>query len=174
MRALIVFAGLVLAAAGLIGNYLGRDEQPKVKTMPSSSMASATVGTAAPSTAGRSVTIPRDARGHFQVGGRIDGRRVDFMVDTGASVIALSEREANRLGIRPSRDDYTAQVKTANGTVKAAPVTLNSVDIDGLVVRNVRALVVPGNALSENLLGLSYLTKLKRFEYANGKLVLEQ
>ena len=108
------------------------------------------------------------------MGGRIDGRRVDFMVDTGASVIALTEREAARLGIRPSRDGFTAQVRTANGTVKAAPVMLNNVDIDGLVVRNVQALVVPGSGLSENLLGLSYLTKLKRFEYANGKLVLEQ
>jgi aspartyl protease family protein len=182
MRSIIVFAGLVLAAAGLVGSYLGRDEQPRTKVAPPSSiasssapsMASATVGNAPARTAGRSVTIPRDPRGHFQVGGRIDGRRVDFMVDTGASVIALTEREANRLGIRPSRDDFTAQVKTANGTVKAAPVMLNNVDIDGLVVRNVQALVVPGNALSENLLGLSYLTKLKRFEYANGKLVLEQ
>ena len=163
-----------MAAAGFIGSYLGRDGQPTAKTPAPSSIASATVGNAPARSAGRSVTIPRDARGHFQVGGRIDGRRVEFMVDTGASVIALSEREASRLGIRPSRDDYTAQVKTANGTVKAAPVTLNNVDIDGLVVRNVRALVVPGNALSENLLGLSYLTKLKRFEYANGKLVLEQ
>ena len=174
MRSIIVFAGLVLAAAGLIANYLGRDSQPDAKATPRATMAAATVGNAPASSAGRSVTIPRDARGHFQVGGRIDGRRLDFMVDTGASVIALTEREASRLGIRPSRDDYTAQVRTANGTVKAAPVMLNNVDIDGLVVRNVQALVVPGNALSENLLGLSYLTKLKRFEYANGKLVLEQ
>jgi len=174
MRSLIVFAGLVLAAAGLIANALDRAPQPATNATPPASMAAATVGTAPARTAGRSVTIPRDARGHFQVGGRIDGRRVDFMVDTGASVIALTEREAGRLGIRPSRDDYTAQVKTANGIVKAAPVMLNNVDIDGLVVRNVQALVVPGNALSENLLGLSYLTKLKRFEYANGKLVLEQ
>lgn len=174
MRSIIVFAALVLAAAGLIGKFLGQHEQPAT-TKPSSTAASATVGSAPPATSGRrSVTIPRDARGHFQVGGQIDGRRVDFMVDTGASVVALSEREASRLGIRPARDDFTAQVKTANGVVKAAPVTLRSVDINGLVVRNVRALVVPGNALSENLLGLSYLTKLKRFEYANGKLVLEQ
>ena len=173
MRSIIVFAGLALAAAGLIANYLDRTATAPTSTT-SPSVTAATVGHAPPAKANRSVTIPRDARGHFQVGARIEGRRVDFMVDTGASVIALTEREAGRLGIRPSRDDYTAQVRTANGTVKAAPVTLNSVDIDGLVVRDVRALVVPGDALSENLLGLSYLTKLKRFEYANGKLVLEQ
>ena len=95
------------------------------------------------------------------------------MVDTGASVIALTERDADRLGIRPTRNSYTASVQTANGVVRAAPVTLNMVDIGGLVVRDVRALVVPGGALNENLLGLSYLTRLKRFEYSNNKLVLE-
>ena len=95
------------------------------------------------------------------------------MVDTGASVIALTERDADRLGIRPSRNAFTASVSTANGIVRAAPVMLNSVDIGGLVVRDVRALVVPGGALSENLLGLSYLTRLKRFEYSNNKLLLE-
>ena len=57
--------------------------------------------------------------------------------------------------------------------VRAAPVTLNSVEIGGLVVRDVKALIVPGRGLNENLLGLSYLTRLKRFEYANNKLLLE-
>lgn len=95
------------------------------------------------------------------------------MIDTGASVIALTANDAKRLGIFPSFNDYTARVQTANGTVKAAPVTLGSVDVGGLVVRDVQALVMPNNALSENLLGLAYLTKLKRFEYAGGKLVLE-
>ena len=96
------------------------------------------------------------------------------MVDTGASVIALTHADARRLGIHPVKNDYRVSVSTANGTVLAAAVTLNSVDIGGLVVRDVQALVAPEKALSENLLGLSYLTKLKRFEYAKGKLVLEQ
>jgi aspartyl protease family protein len=121
----------------------------------------------------RVVSIGRDHRGHFQAHGRVDGRQVSFMVDTGASVIALTEREADRLGIRPARNAFTAPVETANGVVRAAPVTLSSVDIGGLVVRDVKALVVAGPGLSENLLGLSYLTRLKRFEFANNKLTLE-
>ena len=56
----------------------------------------------------------------------------------------------------------------------AAPVTLDRIEIGGVTVRSVAALVIPDQALSENLLGLSFLSKLKRFEYANGKLVLEQ
>jgi aspartyl protease family protein len=122
----------------------------------------------------RSLSIPRDARGHFETEGRIDGQRIGFMVDTGASVIALNESSAARFGLRPARGDYKATVTTANGTIKAAPTRLAMVDIGGLVVRDVDAMVLPDEALSENLLGLSFLSKLKRFEYANGKLVLEQ
>ena len=122
----------------------------------------------------RSLSIPRDARGHFQTDGRIDGQRIDFMVDTGASLVALNEKSAARFGLRPSRGDYNATVTTANGTIKAARTRLAMVELGGLVVRDVDAMVLPDEALSENLLGLSFLSKLKRFEYANGKMVLEQ
>ena len=76
--------------------------------------------------------------------------------------------------MRPSPGDYKVSVSTANGTVKAARTQIAMVDIGGLVVRDVDALVLPDEALSENLLGLSFLSKLRRFEYANGTMVLEQ
>lgn len=122
----------------------------------------------------RSVSIPSDPRGHFQTEGRIDGQRIGFMVDTGASVIALNEKSAARFGLRPSRADYNATVTTANGTIRAARTRLAMVEIGGLIVRDVEAMVLPDEALSENLLGLSFLARLKRFEYANGRMVLEQ
>jgi aspartyl protease family protein len=122
----------------------------------------------------RSLSIPRDARGHFQAEGRIDGQRIAFMVDTGASVIALNEKTAARFGLRPSRGDYNTTVSTANGTIKAARTRLAMVELGGLIVRDVEAMVLPDEALSENLLGLSFLSRLKRFEYAGGKMVLEQ
>jgi aspartyl protease family protein len=170
MRSIIVIAGLTLVAGTLISSWLDRGTTAARSKQPETQAAAAVPSQ---SRSARTVSIGRDHRGHFQANGRVDGRSVSFMVDTGASVIALTEREAARLGIRPVRNDYTATVRTANGAVKAAPVTLNSVDIGGLVVRDVQALVVPGNALGENLLGLSYLTRLKRFEYANNRLVLE-
>lgn len=122
----------------------------------------------------RSVSIARDGRGHFQTEGRIDGQRIGFMVDTGASVVALNESSAARLGVRPSQNDYTTTVTTANGKLKAARTRLAMVDVGGLVVRDVDAMVLPDEALSENLLGLSFLSRLRRFEFANGRMVLEQ
>jgi aspartyl protease family protein len=121
-----------------------------------------------------SITVTPDRQGHFRVTARVDGRRLNFMIDTGASVIALTASDAARLGVRPLRADYTATVSTANGIVKAAPTTLDAVELDGLTVRDVQALVLPDEALSENLLGLSFLSRLRRFEYAGGKLLLEQ
>src|SRR5438105_12560890 len=106
-------------------------------------------------TAGRSVSIPRDARGHFQTDGRIDGQRIGFMVDTGASVIALNESSAARFGLRPAPSQYTASVTTANGTVRGARTQIAMIDLGGLIVRDVDAMVLPDAALSENLLGLS-------------------
>lgn len=122
----------------------------------------------------RSLSIARDAQGHFRTSGRIDGQRMGFMVDTGASVVALNESSAALFGLRPTPGQYTASVTTANGTIKGARARLDRVEVGGLVVRDVDAMVLPDEALSENLLGLSFLSKLKRFEYANGQMVLEQ
>ncbi len=126
------------------------------------------------SAASRSVVIAPSRGGHFRVAGRVDGRRIDFMVDTGASVIALKAEDAAILGIRPIERDYAAMVRTANGAVRVAPVELDTVEIEDLEVHNVAAVVLPPGAVNESLLGLSFLRRLRRFEYADGKLVLEQ
>jgi aspartyl protease family protein len=171
MRNIMIFAAIMIG----LGTFMAQIAD-KMTPAPASAAPSARLAT--PDTTAdagrRSLSIPRDGRGHFATEGRIDGQRLAFMVDTGASVIALNESSAARLGLRPSRNDYRATVSTANGTVKAAPTRLAMVDIGGLIVRDVDAMVLPDEALSENLLGLSFLSKLKRFEYANGKMVLEQ
>ncbi len=122
----------------------------------------------------RSLSIPSDTRGHFRAEGRIDGQRINFMVDTGASMVALNESSAARFGLRPARGAYNATVTTANGTVKAARTRLPMVELGEITVRDVDALVLPDEALSENLLGLSFLSRLRRFAYSNGEMVLEQ
>ena len=81
---------------------------------------------------------------------------------------------ADRFTPSPASATSSAAVATANGTIKAARMRLPMIEVGGLVVRDVDAMVLPDRALSENLLGLSFLSKLRRFEYANGQLVLEQ
>ncbi len=174
MRAVIVFAGLALAAAGAVPRYFDH-RQHSAPPVP----AALTARTAPRADAGMaashgSAVIPRDQRGHFQVDGRVDGRRIEFMVDTGASVIALTTADAAALGIHPAQRDFAVVMNTANGTVRAAPARLDMVEIGGVVVRDVAAVVMPDQALSENLLGMSFLSQLRRFEYDEGKLVLEQ
>jgi len=122
----------------------------------------------------RSVTIPRGPGGHFWTEGQIDGQRMRFVIDTGASVVALTEKSAASFGWRPSSSQYTMTVNTANGKVKVARTRLPMIDIGGIIERDVDAVVHPDGTLSENLLGLSFLNKLKRFEYADGRMVLEQ
>jgi aspartyl protease family protein len=173
MRNILVFAA-ILTGLGVYMAHLADSIQP-TKIAVAANQGRAPVMSDAPAAAGRrSHTIGRDSRGHFSTDGRVEGRRIGFMVDTGASVVALTESSAAQVGIRPSRSDFTAPVSTANGVVKAARARLASVDIGGLEVRDVDAMVLPDNVLSENLLGLSYLSRLKRFEYSGGKLVLEQ
>jgi aspartyl protease family protein len=170
MRNLMIFAAVMVGLGTVMAQMADRMTPALANSVSRKAAETETVAQAGT----RSLRIPRDSRGHFQTEGRIDGQRIGFMVDTGASVIALNETSAARFGLRPSRGDYKASVTTANGTIKAAPARLAMVELGGLVVRDVDALVLPDEALSENLLGLSFLSKLKRFEYANGTMVLEQ
>ena len=174
MRNLMIFCAVLIALGSFMAQMAdkwspapatAKAAPPKAQTAQAETVAQGGV---------RSLSIPKDARGHFQTNGRIDGQRVDFMIDTGASVVALNERSAARFGLRPSPGDYKATVNTANGTIKAAPTRIAMIELGGLIVRDVDAMVLPDEALSENLLGLSFLSKLKRFEYANGQMVLEQ
>jgi aspartyl protease family protein len=172
MRNIMIFAAVLICLGTVMAQVA--DKMTPTPAAATTAARKAPPAETAEQTGLRSLNIPRDARGHFQTEGRIDGQRIVFMVDTGASVIALNESSAARFGLRPAPGDYKATVTTANGVIKAAPTRLAMVDIGGLVVRDVAAMVLPDEALSENLLGLSFLSRLKRFEYANGKMVLEQ
>jgi len=168
MRLIVTIAAFALAASMIVPRYATQ------MTGRRDAAAGVAAPAAMPATDSRSVVIPPSGNGHFHVEGAIDGRRLNFMVDTGASVIALTERDATMLGIHPAERDFVASINTANGTVRAAPVELGIVEIEDLVVHDVAAVVLPDGALSENLLGLSFLSRLRRFEYSEGKLVLEQ
>ncbi|MGE0524098.1 MAG: TIGR02281 family clan AA aspartic protease [Variibacter sp.] len=175
---------LIIAAVGIAGfasQVTSRlDAPPPAK--PAAAAKVATAPRAAPtrpstqpvSHSGRKVVVQRDRRGHYAVEATINGRRMDVMVDTGASVVAVNERSASRMGINPALSAFTSEVRTANGTVRAARVTFDAIEIGGIRVRDVTGLVVPDKALDENLLGLSFLSRLRRYEFADSRLVMEQ
>jgi aspartyl protease family protein len=170
MRNIMILAAVLVG----LGTFMAHLADRLTPAQASATAAPAMIGVLDSSASQRSLSIPTDRRGHFRTEGRIDGQRVNFMVDTGASMVALNETSAARFGLRPSRAAYTATVSTANGTVKGARARLAMIQLGELTVRDVDALVLPDEALSENLLGLSFLSKLKRFAYANGQMVLEQ
>ena len=108
--------------------------------------------------------LESDRQGHFQVEARVEGRFVDFVVDTGASLVVLRESSPPR--------DYTATAVTDNGRIKAAPAKIDRIEVGGITVYDVPAMVLPDEVLSKNLLGVSFLSRLRRYEYANGRLLL--
>jgi aspartyl protease family protein len=123
---------------------------------------------------GRQVALSADRNGHYLADATINGIAVRVMVDTGATTVALSADTASRLGIAPARNAYRMAISTANGAVGAAPVVLDHIRVGQIDVYNVQAVVMPPGALSINLLGMSFLGKLTRFEAGGGQLVLVQ
>jgi aspartyl protease family protein len=173
MRSVLMLAVAAMVAAVVVPRYLTNfgTARPHPTVMAAQPAAAPAAPTPVDS---RSVVVSRNSQGHFQLDARVDGRRLTFMVDTGASMIALTADDAASLGIHPSASDYTVLVKTANGTARAAPVELDRVEVEDITVRNVSAMVMADGALSDNLLGMSFLSRLHRWEFADGKLVLEQ
>ena len=162
----ILVVALVLLGGGVMAvRYL------ETNGMPNAMRAAPAPVSSAPSA--RNVVLTKGSNGHFAVDARVDGRRLEFLVDTGASHIAMPRKEAARLGIYPRPSDFTVRVNTANGVTKAALVQLRTVEVGDILVRDVPAIVHPDEGLSVNLLGMSFLSRV-RWTHDRGKLVLEQ
>jgi aspartyl protease family protein len=113
------------------------------------------------------------SNGHFVTTADINNQGVQVMVDTGASTVALSYEDAERVGLRPNTLNFDVQVSTANGIGKAARVVLREVEIDNVRVSDVEGMVLQKGALRGTLLGMSFLSRLRSFSVENGKLVLK-
>ena len=120
-----------------------------------------------------SVSLRADADGHFRVEASIGGRRVPMLVDTGATVVALSYENGQSLGLVSGGDNFDARVSTANGSVGAKRVVLRDVRIGSVKVDDVAAVVMSPGAMDGALLGMSFLGRLRRLETARDRLVME-
>lgn len=123
---------------------------------------------------GSVVEIDAERNGHFNTEADINGRPVEVMIDTGATMVALSYEDAERAGIFLNDSDFTRAVSTANGIARVAPVTLDRVSIGDITVRNVPAAVAEPGRLKTSLLGMSFLSRLSRFDMRSGRLVLQE
>lgn len=120
-----------------------------------------------------SISIAPDSLGQYRVGGSINGGYVDFLVDTGASVVAISARQARALGIDFVNAENRSTVVTAQGEVPSYLVSLAEVNVGGITAHNVQAAVIEGNYPVDVLLGMSYLRNVQMRETA-GVLLLER
>ena len=116
-------------------------------------------------------SIIKSHDGHYWAEADVDGHEIRFLVDTGATAVALTADDARRLGIEPSTLTYSYTVQTANGPARAAPVKLSSISIGGARVDGVDAFVID-KGLETSLLGMTYLGRLSKFEATQSALVL--
>lgn len=110
--------------------------------------------------------------GHFRIQALVNGARVTFLVDTGATDVVLAPDDARRIGIDPANLNFTQFAQTANGTVRGASVELYSLIVGPIDIRDMPA-TVNGADMSDSLLGMAFLNRLTGWRVANGVLTLE-
>ena len=117
------------------------------------------------------IVLRKGTNGHFLLDAYVNGRKIRFLVDTGASDVILSEADAQKAGINLRTLDYSLRYRTANGEVEAAPVTLRDIRIGELRVLDVDA-SVNSAPMGVSLLGMSFLERLSGYRVRGDRLVL--
>jgi len=167
LRSVIVMT-CAIASATLAGlGFIKLDDRPA---------STATEAVAAPSSEAattedsHATAIPKAQDGHFWANATVNSHAVRLLVDTGATVVVLTQADAQRLGFDLPSLTYDRKVITAMGPTQAAQVTLASVGVGESTVHNVDALIIPQGGTS--LLGMSYLGRLSRIEATPSSLIL--
>jgi aspartyl protease family protein len=172
-----IFAAVVVVVATQIPALLERgdsgapSETVQQQTQRTTQAPQAVAPQAAALTPGSTV-LAADGRGHFTGTFRLNGKAVPGMVDTGASLVAINESTARKLGFGVNGLDFRYEVNTANGKTDAALVVLDRVEIGNVRVRDVEAFVLRDKALADTLVGMSFLKKLKSYQVKGDSLTL--
>lgn len=156
-------AGYAFAPGGPLAHLL-------VKPAPNSAISTPAARPAARVAANES-RFRRAGDGHFYVDADVNGTRIHFLVDTGASLVVLSPADARAAGIRPGQQDFTGRASTANGIARVAPVTLREIGVQQLSFYDVPASVME-QPMPVSLLGMSFLSRLQGYETRDDELVL--
>ncbi|SMO57253.1 retropepsin-like aspartic protease family protein [Paracoccus laeviglucosivorans] len=122
---------------------------------------------------GGRIEVPLGDDGHYHLTAQVNGKPLRFIVDTGATTIALGEDDARKIGIDTDRLGYTGEAQTANGPVETATVMLDSVAIGDIHDESVPALILRSE-LGVSLMGMSYLSRFARVSIEGNRLILER
>lgn len=153
---------------------LGADEAPHQVAVAGPAKTTSSVSSETSVLLGRKVSITADETGHYVGRFKLNGRELGAMIDTGATYVAINRNTARRIGVSLSPSDFKYEVNTANGKVRAAAATIDSLEIGRIYVENVDAVVLDDRALNKILIGMSFLDRLSRFQVENRALILEQ
>ncbi len=158
LRAVLAWGLIFLAAIGAAGLWqdISRDVMPRQAMLDPAR-----------------IKVPLGNDGHFHLTAELNGTPVRFIVDTGASALALSQRDARRAGIDLDRLVYAGQARTANGIVPTATVRLDRVAIGDIVDENVPAMVIQAD-IDRSLMGMDYLRRFARVSFEGDSMVLER
>lgn len=121
---------------------------------------------------GERVMVRRAWQGQFVLDAEVDGAPVEFLFDTGASLVVLSAKDAARAGFHPATLNYRIPVMTAAGLTDVAPVQIPSIKIGSIEMERVRGAVARPGELDTSLLGMSFLDRLSGYEVQRDRLVL--
>ncbi len=183
MLRILILAGILAAAFSAVPAMLERQLAPvagDAEPAPRETAARADAGQAQPAAApishqaGRRMQLAAAAGGHFSAEFRLNVRKVPAMIDTGATHIAINRTTARRIGLSVAEADFTGSAETANGRARFAPVVIERIALGRIELDDVQAVVLDDRALSGTLVGMSFLSRLKRYSVEDGMLVLEQ
>ncbi|MEM9668110.1 MAG: TIGR02281 family clan AA aspartic protease [Pseudomonadota bacterium] len=127
-----------------------------------------------PKLAPNAAYVSRKEDGHYWTNASVDGTSVQFLVDTGASIVALTWRDAQRLRLKPKELDFRWPIHTANGKTFGASVKLDSIRIGNVKIKDVEAMVMQDGLLESSLLGMSFLGELYSYEFKGDTLIIRK
>ena len=164
LRSVLLCCGLVLLGAALLGRVspLLQDRSPQSGPRKPD--------TAAAQPPPNTIAYPANAHGHVLLEAVVNGSPVRMLVDTGASLVILTQKDARTAGIAPGELTFNGRVETANGSTRMAPVTIREIRIGQFSVYDVPAAVLEN--LNVSLLGMSFLSRLQSYQMSDGKLTI--
>jgi aspartyl protease family protein len=171
--ALAIFGVAALGAMALANTMNGRLDHTDAKPALAESAETAAETPVITAHQVRTASLRKEGDGHFWATAYVNKRPVKFLVDTGASLVALTREDARKIGLNTDTLKANTKVRTAAGQIDAALATVDVIEIDGVTIKNVSAVVIE-KGLEHSLLGMSFLNRLQGWDVTANAIVIRQ